>query len=71
MPRVPRRRGFIALDRQNGGGKISAIQEVEQTYAIPVASIVRLEHLVSYLWSTEALKERWTESEPIEISGGV
>lgn len=40
----------IALDRQERGRKdLSAIQEVEQTYAIPVASIVRLEHLVSYL----------------------
>jgi len=40
----------IALDRQERGkGERSAIQEVEMDYAIPVASIVRLEHLVSYL----------------------
>ncbi|MCP4290017.1 MAG: orotate phosphoribosyltransferase [Gammaproteobacteria bacterium] len=40
----------IALDRQERGqADRSAIQEVEQTYGIPVASIVKLEHLVSYL----------------------
>lgn len=40
----------IALDRQERGQENrSAIQEVEQTYGIPVAAIVRLEHLVSYL----------------------
>lgn len=40
----------IALDRQEKGrGSLSAIQEVEQSYGIPVAAIVKLEHLVSYL----------------------
>ena len=40
----------IALDRQERGQQDrSAIQEVEQTYGIPVAAIVRLEHLISYL----------------------
>lgn len=40
----------IALDRQERGtGERSAIQEVEADYAMPVAAIVRLEHLVSYL----------------------
>lgn len=40
----------IALDRQERGkGERSAIQEVEQEYAIQVASIVRLEHLIAYL----------------------
>ncbi|MCB1851620.1 MAG: orotate phosphoribosyltransferase [Gammaproteobacteria bacterium] len=40
----------IALDRQERGqGEISAIQEVEQLYRIPVAAIVRLEHLISFL----------------------
>jgi orotate phosphoribosyltransferase len=40
----------IALDRQERGqGELSAIQEVERTYAIPVAAIVQLENLIEYL----------------------
>jgi len=40
----------IALDRQEkGSGDLSAIQEVEQQYGIPVLSIVRLEDLITYL----------------------
>lgn len=40
----------IALDRQERGkGERSAIQEVEQDYGIPVASIVKLEQLAEYL----------------------
>lgn len=41
---------IIALDRQEKGqGERSAIQEVEQDYAMPVAAIVRLEELAEYL----------------------
>jgi orotate phosphoribosyltransferase len=40
----------IALDRQERGrGERSAVQEVEQEVGIPVAAIVRLEHLIEYL----------------------
>ncbi len=40
----------IALDRQErGNGDISAIQEVQQTFGIPVASIIRLDDLVEHL----------------------
>jgi orotate phosphoribosyltransferase len=40
----------IALDRQERGqGDRSAIQEVEESLGIPVASIVKLEHLLEYL----------------------
>jgi orotate phosphoribosyltransferase len=40
----------IALDRQEKGqGELSAIQEVERDYDIPVAGIVKLEDLISYL----------------------
>jgi orotate phosphoribosyltransferase len=40
----------IALDRQERGkGERSAIQEVEQDYGIPVASIVKLDQLAEYL----------------------
>ncbi len=41
---------IIALDRQEKGiGDLSAIQEVEQQYDIPVLSIITLEHLIRYL----------------------
>ena len=41
---------IIALDRQEKGtGELSAIQEVEQEYKIPVLSIIKLEHLITYL----------------------
>jgi orotate phosphoribosyltransferase len=40
----------IALDRQERGtGSLSAIQEVEREYGIPVAAIARLENLVEFL----------------------
>ena len=40
----------IALDRQERGrGERSAIQEVEHTLGVPVASIIRLEQLLEYL----------------------
>lgn len=41
---------IIALDRQERGtGTTSAIQEVEENFAMPVAAIVRLEHLIEFL----------------------
>ena len=41
---------IIALDRQEkGAGELSAIQEVEQQYTIPVLSIIKLEHLITYI----------------------
>lgn len=41
---------IIALDRQEKGtGELSAIQEVEQQYTIPVLSIIKLENLISYI----------------------
>lgn len=40
----------IALDRQERGkGELSAIQEVEQNFGIPVVSIIKLENLIAYL----------------------
>lgn len=48
---------MIALDRQEKGkGTISAIQEIETQYQMPVASIVKFEDLVSYLDLTPELK---------------
>ncbi len=41
---------FIALDRQERGkGELSAIQEIECEYGMPVAAITRLENLIDYL----------------------
>ena len=41
---------IIALDRQEKGtGELSAIQEVEQQYSVPVLSIIKLEHLITYI----------------------
>ncbi|WP_456418247.1 orotate phosphoribosyltransferase [Thiolapillus sp.] len=41
---------IIALDRQEKGlGELSAIQEVERDYGIPVASIVQLDDLAAFL----------------------
>ena len=48
----------IALDRQEiGKGSISAIEEIENSYHIPVISIIRLEHLISYLQDNTELAQ--------------
>jgi len=40
----------IALDRQElGKGDVSAIAEIEKNYNMPVASIIKLEHLIDFL----------------------
>jgi orotate phosphoribosyltransferase len=40
----------IALNRQERGqSALSAVEEVEQRYGIPVVSIINLDHLISYL----------------------
>ena len=45
---------FIALDRQERGtGELSAIQEIECEYGMPVAAITKLESLISYLEKKE------------------
>ena len=41
---------LVALDRQEKGkGELSAIQEIERDYNIPVASIIKLEDLLEFL----------------------
>jgi orotate phosphoribosyltransferase len=48
----------IALDRQErGNGDLSAIQEVQQTFGIPVASIIRLDDLVEHLEGSHAHRQ--------------
>jgi len=49
---------IIALDRQEKGkGELSAIQEVERDYGIPVISIVKLEQVMSYVEQKEEFKQ--------------
>jgi orotate phosphoribosyltransferase len=46
----------IALDRmERGAGPLSAVQEVRQTYQIPVVSIATLDDLVAYLQQRGAM----------------
>jgi len=41
---------LLALDRQEKGqGQLSAVQELEQAFAIPVCSIIRLQDLIAHL----------------------
>ncbi|MBU2706347.1 orotate phosphoribosyltransferase [Zooshikella marina] len=49
---------LVALDRQERGkGELSAIQEVEQTFGIPVISIVNLQQVLDFIKSDENLKQ--------------
>ncbi|WP_213909386.1 orotate phosphoribosyltransferase [Stutzerimonas nitrititolerans] len=49
---------LIALNRQERGqGQLSAIQEVERDYGMPVVSIVSLEQVLNYLSQDEQLRK--------------
>lgn len=49
----------IALDRQEKGkGELSAIQEVENNYGIPVHSIIQLELLIEYLSKQTGMEDK-------------
>jgi len=49
---------LIALDRQEKGkGELSAIQEVEQQYNIPVSSIIKLADLIEYIKVKDEFKQ--------------
>jgi orotate phosphoribosyltransferase len=49
---------LIALNRQERGkGELSAIQEVERDYGMPVVSIVSLEQVLEYLAEDAQLKQ--------------
>ena len=48
----------ISLDRmERGSGALSAVQEVEKNYAMPVVSIANLDHLLAYLQHTPELRQ--------------
>ena len=49
---------LIALDRQEKGqGELSAIQEVERDYGIPVISIVTLTQVLDYISEDKSLQQ--------------
>ena len=51
---------LVALDRQEKGtGELSAIQEVEQEYGIPVISIVNLDLLIGFLELNNKRNTEW------------
>ncbi|MCB1856677.1 MAG: orotate phosphoribosyltransferase [Gammaproteobacteria bacterium] len=62
----------IALDRQERGTEArSAIQEVEQDFGIPVAAIVKLEHIVDYLRDKPESAESLRSIETYQTTYGV
>ena len=62
----------IALDRQERGtGDKSAIQEVEETYGIPVISIIKLADLIAYLADHPDLKTHLEKVEAYRAEYGV
>lgn len=63
---------LIGLNRQERGkGALSAIQEVEQNYGIPVISIVNLDDVVAYLKADKARPEAVTAIEAYRAEYGV
>jgi orotate phosphoribosyltransferase len=44
----------VAMDRQEkGNGELSAIQEIEKEFSIPVISIINLQQIIDYLAQQE------------------
>ena len=63
---------LIALDRQEKGqAELSAIQEVERDYNMPVISIVTLEQVLTYVGDRDALKQYAPAIEAYRRSYGV
>jgi orotate phosphoribosyltransferase len=62
----------IALDRQErGAGELSAIQEIEANYGIPVISIISLDSLVDYLNQSADLQQHVEKIEEYRREYGV
>ncbi|OIQ81186.1 orotate phosphoribosyltransferase [mine drainage metagenome] len=63
---------FIALDRQERGqGAMSAVQEVEQNYGIPVRSIASLEILIEYLRLHPTMSQKLVEIQHYQREYGI
>ncbi|MGY8814338.1 MAG: orotate phosphoribosyltransferase [Gammaproteobacteria bacterium] len=63
---------IIALDRQEkGSSKLSAIQEIEINYKIPVISIISLDLLIEYLSNSVKLSAFLGKIEEYQINYGI
>jgi len=63
---------LIALNRQErGSGELSAIQEVERDFGMPVVSIVTLDQLIVYLAGDASLKHYLPAVEAYRAQYGV
>ncbi|WP_152227338.1 orotate phosphoribosyltransferase [Pseudomonas sp. SCB32] len=63
---------LIALNRQERGkGELSAIQEVERDFSIPVVSIVSLEQVLEYLAGDAQLKQHLSAVEAYRAQYGI
>ncbi len=63
---------LIALNRQErGNGELSAIQEVERDFAIPVVSIVSLNQVLEFLADDEQLKQHLPAVEAYRAQYGI
>jgi len=63
---------LIALNRQERGkGELSAIQEVERDFSIPVVSIVSLEQVLEYLAGDAQLKQHLAAVEAYRAQYGI
>lgn len=62
----------VALDRMEKGlGQLSAIQEVEQTYKIPVISIINLDNIIDYLAAQKSMVQNLAAIERYRAQYGV
>lgn len=63
---------LVALDRQEkGAGELSAIQEVERDFNIPVYSIVTLTQLIEFLREEASLSQAFTQVQAYRDKYGV
>jgi orotate phosphoribosyltransferase len=63
---------IVAMDRQEKGkGELSAIQEVERDYGIPVISIVKLEQVMNYVAQEAEFKQHLAAIEAYRKAYGV
>jgi orotate phosphoribosyltransferase len=63
---------LIGLNRQEKGqGDVSAIQEVEQSFGIPVVSIINLNHIIDYLESQSNQSEMVAKIKTYRATYGV
>ena len=62
----------VALDRaERGKGELSAIQEIEKQYQIPVIPIIRLQDLISFLQQSADFHEHAKRIEQYRVQYGV